>query len=506
MAAESINAILADAVAAAGEHQWHRLRDFAASLPDDGDPAVLLLASGDADPGPLARWLSLVAPSAAVRTEPLEALIGDPALALRANRVIAAFRCGELLTPETAESGAMVVQRPAGSHIVVMPGAELIRSDEDLALVQRSMWRLLLSQDGDEWAGQNLAEHRLVLWSDAEVAEFLAERVTSDMKLLEEWLRTEVEVSDDLRAARLAYALDLAEVPSGRPADLADPDADPAITARRLAEALSAVAKGRRRVLGGFDADVLTAELEITASLTMLEQDLLNGVPAFVGRRCEDVADAAAARTVLRQYADEGLRRWLGSAAASLRAQSDRINDNLHELVDGMEWHVINRTGVPYSPMSFTAVKLDVVLGTGETLEPEIRAGSKGELSPSPANIVVGGAIGASAGAVLGAGAGVAAGLLAGAAGGVAVNRYLTDRKVEQITRQARKFVTSRIANVRDNALTQFRLAAKEQREAVSTAFDDLVLALEAEPSAPEPDAGAGPLAKLRERLRLARS
>jgi hypothetical protein len=505
MTAENVSVILADALAAAGEHRWDRLRDFAASLPDDRDRAILLLASEETEPGPLARWLGSVDPSVPVRADSLEALTGHPAQALRVNRVIVALRCGELLTPEAVESGALVVGRPAGSYMIVITGAELIGSDEDLALVQRGVWRLLLSDHGDEWTGQNLAEHGCVLWNDAEAADFLAGRLLSDRESLVAWLRADVGVTDGLRADRVAYALDMA----GK-SDAVPPDPDElAITARRSADARSAVAKGRRRILGCLDAAVLNAEREITSSLAMLEQDLLAGIPAFIAQHRGDAVDVAAARELIGRYVGEGLQRWLASAGASLDTQSDRISDNLRDLIDGMDWHVIDRAGGPHPRVMLTAARLDAVLSPGEALTPEIQASAKGQLSPGPANVVIGGAIGASVGTVLGAGAGLAPGLLAGAVGGLAVNRYLTDRTAEQIAGKARKLVARRVAIARDAAVARFREDAARQRTAVIAAFDDLDRAVDAYAKTPEPDEpdpGMGALAELRERLRLARS
>ena len=499
MTMQDIDAILDEAVAAAGKYHWNRLRDFAADLPGDHDPLVLLLASADTEPGPLARWIGSVPLSVPVRAESLEALAGHPELSLRANRVIAAFRCGELLTPEAVESAAYVVSRPADSYLIVMTGAELIRSDDDLALVQRSIWRLVLSEHGDEWAGQSLAEHACVLWSDAETAAFLAERIGSDQEALANWLSTEVSVTDRLRADRVACALDMAEA-SGAPG-LGDMP-DPAVAARRLASAQEAVTKGRRRVLAGLDADVQNAEREITASLAMQEQDLLNGVAAFIGQHRGDVTDMATARALIGRYAEEGLHRWQASAEASLRAQSERIVGNLRDLVDGMEWQVIDRAGGPYPRTAFTAPRLDASLATGAAPTPEIRAAGKSQFSPGTANIVIGGAIGASVGALLGAGVGLAPGMIAGAAGGLVLNRILTDRNVEHVTGKARKFIASCVATARDTALTRFRQAAAEQRAAVTAAFDDLERALEDRASAAGSDPGAGLLAELRERLR----
>ena len=499
MTTRDISAILDDAVAAAGKYHWDRLRDFAAGLPGDHDPTVLLLASADTEPGPLTRWIGSVPPSVPVRAESLEALAGHPELSLQANRVIAAYRCGELLTPEAVESGAQVVSRQAGSYLIVMTGAELIRSEDDLALVQRSMWRLLLSEDGGEWAGQSLAEHGCVLWSDAETSAFLAERIRSDREMLAKWLSAEVEVTGRLRADRVACALDLAETPGAeRLGDLPDPD----IAARRLASAREAVTKGRRRVLAGLDADVQNAEREITASLAMQEQDLLNGVAAFLAQHRDDVTDTAAARALVGRYAEDGLHRWQASAEASLRAQSGRIAGNLRDLVDGMEWQVIDRAGGPYPRTPFTGARLDASLATGTASAPEMRAAGKSQFSAGTANIVIGGAIGASVGAVLGAGVGLAPGLIAGAAGGLVLNRILTERNVEHVAGKARKFIAGCVATARDTALMRFRQAAAEQRAAVTAAFDDLERALDDRASAAESDSGAGLLAELRERLR----
>jgi hypothetical protein len=501
MTTQDLSAILADAVAAADKYHWSRLRDFAADLPDDHEVAVLLLASADTEPGPLARWVGSVAPSVPVRAESLEALAGRPELNLQANRVIVAFRCGELLTPEAVDSGTHVTSRPTASYLIVMTGAELIRSEDDLALVQRSMWRLVLSEHGDEWAGQSLAEHGCVLWSDAEPAAFLAERMASDREILATWLAAEVDVTDRLRAERVACALDLAEVPGGqRLGDLPDP----AIAAHRLASAQEAVIKGRRRVLGGLDADTRNAEREIIASLAMQEQDLLTGVATFIAEHRDDVTDVAAARTLIGQYTEDGLNRWQASAEASLRAQSERITDNLRDLVDGMEWQVIDRAGGPYPRAAFTGSRLDASLATGEASVPQLRPAGKSQFTPGTANVVIGGAVGASVGAILGAGVGFAPGLIAGAAGALVLNRILTDRNVEHMVGKARKFIAACTATARDAALTRFRQAAAEQRAAVTDAFDDLERALTDRARAAETDSGAGLLAGLRERLRAA--
>ena len=440
-------------------------------------------------------------PAVPVQAESLEALAGQPGPGLQANRVIAAFRCGELLTPEAVESGTQVASRPAGTYLIAMAGAELIRSEDDLALVQRSIWRLVLSRDGDEWTGQSLAEHGCVLWSDAETAPFLAERMRGDQELLANWLSAAVDVPDRLRSDRVAYALDLAETPGAqRLGDLPDPG----IAARRLASAREAVAKGRRRVLAGLDADVRNAEREITASLTMQEQDLLNGVAAFIGQHRDEAVDVATARSLIGRYAEDGLQRWQAGAEASLRVQSERIAGNLRDLVDGMEWQVIDRAGGPYPRAALAAPRLDASLATGAAPPPELRVGGKSQFSAGTANVVIGGAIGASVGAILGAGVGLAPGLIAGAAGGLVLNRILTDRNVDHVTGKARKFIAACVEAARDTTLTRFRQAAAEQRAAVTAAFDDLQCALDDRASAAEADSGSGLLAELRERLRVA--
>jgi hypothetical protein len=503
MTAQDLSAILDDAVTAAGKYHWDRLRAFAAGLPDDHDPTVQLLASPDTESAALARWIASMARPAPVRTESLELIVEHPELAVQANRVIAALRCGELLTPETVESAAQVVSRPAGSYLIVLTGAELIRSDDDLALVQRSIWRLILAPDGGEWSGQNLGEYHCVLWSDAETAAFLAERIGRDREMLTEWLSAEVNVADRLRAARVDRALDMAEPPSGqRLGTLPDPD----IAARRAASAREAAANGRRRVLDGLEANAQTAEREITASLAMHEQDLLKGVAAFIAQHRDEVADMATARSLVGKYAEDGLRRWQAGAEASLRAQSERIADNLRSLVNGMEWPVIDRAGGPYPRTPFTAARLETSLPVGAPAVPEFGGARKGQFASGAANVVVGGAIGASVGAAVGAGLGVAPGLIVGAAGGLALNRVLAERNAEHVTARARTFITGCVATTREAALTRFRQAVAEQRATVTAAFDDLDHELAERVTAAEPDGGAELIAELRERLRSARA
>lgn len=503
MTAQDISAILDEAVAAAGKYHWDRLRAFAAGLPDDHDPTVQLLVSPDTESAALASWIASVAPAVPVRTHSLEVVAEQPELALRANRVIAALRCGELLTPETVEATAQVVGRPAGSYLIVLTGAELIRSDDDLALVQRSIWRLILAPDGGEWAGQSLGEYHCALWSDAEAAAFLAGRIGSDREMLAQWLSADVNVARQLRAARVGCALDMAEPPSGQRLGTLP---DPAVAARRAASAREAAANGRRRVLNGLDASTQTAEREITASLVMHEQDLLNGVAAFITQHRDEVADMATARALVGKYTEDGLSRWQAGAEASLRAQSERIADNLRSLVDGMEWHVIDRAGGPYPRTPFTAARLETFLPAGAPAVPEIGGARKSQLSPGAANIVVGGAIGASVGAAVGAGVGLAPGLIVGAAGGLALNRVLAERNAEHVTGRARTFITRRVATTREAALTRFRKAVAEQRAAVTAAFDDLERELAERVTVAEPDRGAELLAELRERLRSVRA
>lgn len=329
---------LAEVAALAASHGWAEVSEFTAAIPAPGDRGVEILAAADTDPGPLTAWIQGPGgthqdgdqeggPACVVSSAGLEPVADRPARALAPNRVLVALRCGQLLTSDAVAAAAAVLARPAGTYRVVLTGAEELESAADLATVERGLWRVLLAPDGAEWHGQDITALGCLLWSGADPADAVRDRVATDVAALREWIAGPVAAGPELDRDRAASALSLAMAAldqagaeagqsSAEPAD----GADRALRARRMADLAAQVRGLHERLLSRLDSDAEVTESQVLASLEVLEQDLVSAtaygrdLPPEQAQRRADLWVAETEQAVVQRYLNsaEQARHLLG--------------------------------------------------------------------------------------------------------------------------------------------------------------------------------------------------
>ncbi|WP_116210258.1 hypothetical protein [Streptomyces olivoreticuli] len=429
-----LEALIEDTARAAARHGWAAVAEAAAALPERDDRSVLLCASPKADGSALAAHLRTRLPELELRTAPLEPLHTDPYEALRANRVVLALGCAELLSPAAAAAGSALAARPPGTVLVVLTGADALSGDDDLALVARRIWRVLYADADEQWTGRGLAELGCLLWSaedPADTTEPLHGVLARDAAVLEERLRSAVTAPPELLHDRAVHLLGLA---AGL---LAGPTAD------GVAEARAVLESGRRKVLRAVDAETAAAEREIVATLRVVEQDLLRGLGGFLERHRQEVSEPGRARGLVAGYVDRGTGGWAAATVSGLRARAARINLVATEVFQELEQTVAARGVDGVTVGAPPSVSLD-----GAARGPAAAPGGRptgGKPSGVPTEMVVGGALGAAAGAVLTSGLGTLLGAGMGAAAGGVLHHRQTELQIGRAAAYGRSAVRERV-------------------------------------------------------------
>jgi hypothetical protein len=483
---DRIHAVLARTDALAGDRGLGDARRFVAALPAGDDAAVLLLGAAGVDVDGLARWVAARAPDVPIRGGELESA-GEETLA--ANRVLVALRCGELLQLAVVEAAASVVSRPPGTFAVVLVGAEALRGAEELDLVRRGLWRVLLGDPGVEWNGQDLAGRGCLLWSHAAVAAELADRVAGDMRLLGEWVDGGPRSPGPLAELRARHALDLAERElAGRV-----PPPAPAAATVDMAALRTAVADLRDRLLERLDADLRVVALQIAASLEMLEQDLLAGVDDRLGR---DQLTGAALTATVSAHMNEAVGSWRAGVARLVEDRLRRSGADAVDLLDRVDWDLVNAAagggypaailrglepGDPVSPALPEALAGPPVPGRrGPAWLPIVRRAAYGGVAAAVGFVVLGPIL-LPAAAVGGA---VAAGALGAAGGAAADQRFTESRDRRAAATYARAAIAATMGEFARTVRHQVRASIEPVRRGVDDEFARLDAALGAAPAA----------------------
>ncbi|MFE4695698.1 hypothetical protein ACFRIC_01275 [Streptomyces sp. NPDC056738] len=506
--------IIADALALAEECGWSTAIAFAAGLPAPDDRAVRLFAAAGGCGAELLRGRLAERPGAPrIDVTPLEDIVADTGLALRPNRALAVLRCGELLTPEAVEAAAAVVRRASGSGLVVLTHAEILNGPDDLDLVQRGVWRTLFTDAPLSWAGQDLAEHGVLLWADssAEPAAFLTPQLARDAGRFTAWLDGPGTAGAELRLARAAHMLDLME----RAADAAEhrqPGGETRTAERRLTRLRTQTADLRRRWLKRLDEDRATLARQLEASLEVLEQELLSALREVPQR--QDRHRPVPARL------DQELLGWAESTRELTARRVAEDHGDLGRLADELDWELVDDVTEGEAPFReallsggralFDFAGIDSAVPSGRDRPVQVRR------SAWPSRAAVG--------AVIGAGAGMLAsddGILtlalgtAGAASGAASAYFSDQETARRAAGEARRDVVRRVGEIRTAVRERLRGAAEEARAEAAATFDSLdrqlaaaVARTERQSAGTTPGTALAPprqrLDELRDRLRAA--
>jgi hypothetical protein len=313
----------------AAQRQWKAVEDLAGNLlSEDRGETVVLLPGGGIDTAPLCNWIRQVTDRRRVTQLHIDPTASSAHPVLLADKLIAVFECGRLLTaPEVRMLAEQFLPRPLESFAIVFTRAERLETREDLELAERSIWRVLVLGANKDWRRQELLGCQCYLWSSAQPAEFLRDRCARDSARLAALLR---RPTGDADAASLDHleVTRLLELATAHLSIAPHPDdTDIASLGRRREEIAQLRQRLARRLADG------ALELGRAAVATLLAAE-----PQTV--RCVEAAcrNPATVRNAVRTLSTGSAER-LGCAPpleAALRAWHTRLEAELNERVSAV--------------------------------------------------------------------------------------------------------------------------------------------------------------------------
>ena len=322
---------------------WDRAAAAAdAVLASQPKNALLLATAPEIEVGGLPRWIAETAPALEIAKTGTEALAANPMCAGEVERLVVVFECGKLMTAAAVDVVQQICfSRPEGSYAIVLRGAENLESDEELDLLERGVFRLLVPEPKGDWHGQDLLQSACYLWSDGAARDFLAARLGRDRNALAAWLRRATEHGDALAIQQALNTLQMAdrEISPVRAAE------QPVLSPGRLYAALNDLTEVRSRLFARIDAEAPSIERQLIASLQTLEQDLLQGLHAYLAPRLPQFdpgRDESRLNAIVTEYIASAARAWKGNAETILATRSGELQSDTDAILHGLDWAVVN--------------------------------------------------------------------------------------------------------------------------------------------------------------------
>lgn len=498
--------ILEELRALAERRGWARVVEFAGELIRGGPAPYLLITAADgADIEPIRRWIGREAPGLDIVTRPLRSLAEDPLPAVRADRVLVVVECGGVPGSEAVNALVGVLFRcPAESYAIVLTRADRITDENDLEMVQRMGWTLLVPGPKPDWKGQNLADHGVYLWSEEPARDVLASREATDAKALGRWLARPTDGDGTVRGwldeHRAFHALGLADAELRR-AETEAP-ASRVASARQVIDTRESLADVRSRLLSRIATATGALERSLTVSLQSLHRDLRDGLPAYLARLQIDASDGRRVTEAIAAYVQRAAAPWRDRAHDAV-ASWERDLGVLAELLDRIDWVPINRlaerAGLPAGYPDTIKAQLGAVrqqlVAVGASLPGDDLGAATGDgTSPVPAaegllrSLLVGGGAAALSRILLGINP---VGMTVVAAGGLVASQFYdrNARRAEFLRRcelHGREFIRRAIEDAERNARAHLEASAGRLQQVVQEEFDALgsLLAAAGDPAA----------------------
>jgi hypothetical protein len=303
---------------------WRAVEELAARiLSGEAACPVLVVGGGGVESAAFLRWIGQVMDTTEIAAAGI-GQIGTPQFpALFAEKLVAVFDCRRVL--EAAEVNMILehfVSRPLDSFAIVFVNAEKLESGEELDLMERAIWRVLVPGPQRDWRHQDLSAYRCYFWNASAPREFLQDRCRRDREELAALLRRPLgeldrESLDREQALRL---VDLAQEHVPEP----KPQTGSGLHRRREVE--NQIAELRRKIRRRLDAEAASLGRLITTSLLRLEQQLLH------------LVDETQARREMPLRLDQAILSWRTDLEAGLGQRAKEIACAIEDMLGEIDW------------------------------------------------------------------------------------------------------------------------------------------------------------------------
>jgi hypothetical protein len=335
--------VLEDIRSLAEQREWVPVASLANELLSAESTSTILVASPEGvDASAFKKWLLEVAPNDDAVIAPLEDLVNDPLPTLKSDRVVALFDCGQLMGAGAVEAiNNAFFTRPPASYAIVLGGAEQLETDEDLNLISRNAWRLLVPEPKPDWDRQDLLEQQCFLWGADPLQGIVAGRIEHDREALQTWLQSRQEHSEEMTRQRAIYLIDFVDENISR-RRRSEPDTD--VDRQQIVNARETLSEVRRRLTRRLDADASSSERQLTASLQTLGNHLLDGLRPYLQQHLPSASAyfEPELQRVLADYIRVGSARWQHDMGEVLSQRGRDILSDTEALLRSVDWDLIN--------------------------------------------------------------------------------------------------------------------------------------------------------------------
>jgi hypothetical protein len=266
-----------------------------------------------------------------------------------AEKLVAVFDCRRVL--EAGDVNLIVehvLSRPLDTIAIVFLHAERLESAEELDLMERASWRVLIPGPQRDWQHQDLSAYRCYLWNASVPGEFLRERCRHDREALAAILQHPLGDLDreSLDRERVIRLVDFAQE------NVAVPRAHTRGATNRPRAVENQIAGLRGKIGRRLDAEAAGLGRETTASLVKLEQSLLRSVgEPLVKDGLPRLDSSPEFRTVLERRLDQIIVSWRKELEAELNRRTREIASQMQEMLREVDWaSIYGMAGAPQPP------------------------------------------------------------------------------------------------------------------------------------------------------------
>jgi hypothetical protein len=289
-----------------------------------------------------------------------------------APRLLAFLPADRLIDAAEAEAVAQVFfSRPEGTYAIVIPNVENLGTAEDLDLIERSAWRLLVKAPPSNRAHADLLAHHVYFWSFGESAEFVSARAQRDKQALAKWLRSPVDNFDALAVKEVQGLLEEADacLRRQRNASLANQ----ANRTKALANVIETLDEFRTRVGRRFDADAELLVGEIAGAMRDWGKELQAALHAEFAEQFlkSNVLRVDSAQEIVDHRLRQAAKEWCERIVLLIQSHQEDVKSGSEDLLDVVDWALVNEVASQNKqPQNYPETLLSYVFQSADRLDP----------------------------------------------------------------------------------------------------------------------------------------
>ncbi len=320
------------------KRQWNEIKKQVETLlSGSGNDSLLVVSPVRVNASPFISWLKKSYPQLEILSCELESLNSESPHTITPDKVVIVFECGQTIDLDAVEvMNYFVFPRPISSYAIVFIHSEKILTSDELELIERGAWRLLIPEPKPAWNGQDLSNYSCYFWGENNPQDFLCTRLTKDKESLLGWLmkhgdNTLVSYQNILRLICVAEEkIRLSQKQEEKGEN----------NARKIRRILDSLGTLRRKLMYFLDDESSSLKNHIKSSLQTFDFELSSGWIGFLRNKHSSLhlytlTDSEWINDCLA-YISEGFKQW--EKKGILETRNIEMMTEFKVLMDDVDW------------------------------------------------------------------------------------------------------------------------------------------------------------------------